>query len=174
MKFTTAKSENLPSIMRIIHDAQIYLASQDIDQWQNGYPNEESIHKDISQQESFIVSSDGSDIIGTAMFTTQAESTYANIEGFWLTKDNAKYGVIHRMAVGQNYRKSGIAKFIFNQCEQTLKDRNIASMRIDTHEDNKHMQGLLKNLGYTYCGVIFLDQGEKRLAFEKLINLSST
>jgi hypothetical protein len=41
-------------------------------------------------------------------------------------------------------------------------------MRIDTHEDNMGMQQLLKKLGYSYCGVIFLGNEDKRLAFEKL------
>ena len=43
-------------------------------------------------------------------------------------------------------------------------------MRIDTHEENLGMQGLLKKLGYHYCGVIYLENNDKRLAFEKLIS----
>ena len=43
-------------------------------------------------------------------------------------------------------------------------------MRIDTHEENLGMQGLLKKLGYHHCGVIYLENNDKRLAFEKLIS----
>ena len=89
------------------------------------------------------------------------------IEGSWITKANAKYGVIHRMAVTNEFRNKGVAKFIFEQCEQLLLKNNIDSMRIDTHQDNLAMQGLLKKLKYTYCGVIYLDDGDKRLAYEK-------
>ena len=92
------------------------------------------------------------------------------IEGNWKTKNNATYGVIHRMAVSNKFRGKGIAKFIFFQCEQFLKQNNIKSMRIDTHEKNLGMQGLLKKLGYHYCGVIYLENNDKRLAFEKLIS----
>ena len=169
MKLIPTKTENLPSIMGIVKDAQTYLAAQQIDQWQDGYPNEAILLKDISTQESYIVKNERDVIMGTTMFTTRAEPTYTNIEGSWITASSAKYGVIHRMAVGATYRKLGVAKFIFSTCEQKLKDSQVASMRIDTHKDNKGMQGLLQKLGYTYCGIIYLADGYKRLAFEKLI-----
>lgn len=169
MNFTLANHKDLPPIMNIFHEAQLYLASQGVDQWQNGYPTENLIINDISNEENYVVKNENDIIMGTTMFTTQPEPTYKTIEGTWLTNENAKYGVIHRMAVNNNFRKSGIAKFIFSQCEQILKDQNVASMRIDTHEDNKGMRNLLKKLGYEYCGIIFLDDGDKRLAYEKLI-----
>ena len=75
------------------------------------------------------------------------------------------------MAVTNEFRKKGVAKFIFEQCEQLLLQNNIESMRIDTHEDNLAMQGLLNKLKYLYCGVIYLENGDKRLAYEKLIKL---
>ena len=164
-----AKNEDLPFIMQIVQDSQIHLALQHIDQWQNGYPNETAILKDIAHRESFVVKSESNEIMGTAMFTTKSEPTYSAIEGSWLTDKNVTYGVIHRMAVSDAHRKQGVAKFIFNKCEEKLKESKILSMRIDTHEDNTEMQGLLHHLGYVYCGVIFLDNADKRLAFEKLI-----
>ena len=170
MKFIRAKKKDLPEIMHIIGQAQAYLASQHIEQWQNGYPNEIAILKDIKNTESYVVKSEDSSLLATAMFTTKNEPTYNRIEGQWITETDAIYGVIHRMAVNKGFRGTGIAKFIFNQCEQTLKYNKIQSMRIDTHEDNLGMQALLKKLGYVFCGVIYLDNSEKRLAFEKLIS----
>ena len=61
------------------------------------------------------------------------------IEGSWITKANATYGVIHRMAVSSKFRNKGVAKFIFEQCEQLLLKNHIDSMRIDTHQDNLAM-----------------------------------
>lgn len=169
MKLFSATSQNLPAILNIVSDAQSYLASLNIDQWQDGYPQQHIIENDISNQECFIVQNELNKTLGTAMFTRNKEPTYATIEGNWLTDDNAIYGVIHRMAVSNEFRNQGVAKFIFNACEQKLKTDMIKSMRIDTHEDNKGMQGLLNKLGYTYCGVIYLANGDKRLAYEKLI-----
>ena len=170
MTFLPTKEGDLSSVLKIIEEAQAYLKMQNIDQWQNGYPNETAILKDIKNTESYVVKSEDSSLLATAMFTTRNEPTYKRIEGQWLTKNNATYGVIHRMAVSNKFRGKGIAKFIFFQCEQNLKQNNIKSMRIDTHEENLGMQGLLKKLGYHYCGVIYLENNDKRLAFEKLIS----
>ena len=169
MKFIRAKKKDLSEIMQIIEQAQAYLASQDIEQWQNGYPNEAVILKDVKNNESYVVKSKDSSLLATAMFSTKNESTYKRIEGQWITETDTTYGVIHRMAVNKNFRGTGIAKFIFNQCEYILKQNNIKSMRIDTHEDNLGMQALLKKLGYHFCGVIYLENSDKRLAFEKVI-----
>tara|TARA_B110000967_G_scaffold200589_1_gene236620 strand:+ start:1526 stop:2035 length:510 start_codon:yes stop_codon:yes gene_type:complete len=169
MKFLLAKKEDLSCTLRIIADAQAYLAVQHIDQWQNGYPNEKVILNDIQNSESYVVKSDDSDTIATAMFSTRVEPTYSQIEGHWITKNDAIYGVIHRMAISEKSRGTGIAKFIFNHCEKRLKQNAIKSMRIDTHEGNLGMQALLKKLDYVFCGVIYLENNDKRLAYEKII-----
>ncbi len=108
MKLQISKTTNLTSIMSIIKDAQNYLASLNIDQWQDGYPDRFQIELDIKNDDSYIVLNDTNDIIGTTVFTTKSESTYQEIEGEWLTKNEAIYGVIHRLAVSDKYRKLGL------------------------------------------------------------------
>jgi|TARA_Y100000385_G_scaffold87177_1_gene89716 GNAT superfamily N-acetyltransferase len=169
MKLLKTKREELDPIMKIITEAQQLLAAHNIDQWQNGYPNEETILKDIDNNESYIIRTEDSRLIGTAMFSTRKEPNYSAIEGNWKTKPTATYGVIHRMAVTERFRGKGVAKFIFSQCELFLLKNNVHSMRIDTHEDNLGMQQLLKKLGYAFCGIIYLENGDKRLAYEKNI-----
>lgn len=169
MKLVRSTLSDVPIIMSFIHDAQIYLASLKIDQWQDGYPNEEKIELDISNNDSYIVIDDNETIIGTTVFSTKKERAYSSIQGEWITNENVEYGVIHRLAVGDKYRKLGLARFVFNECHKRLKENNIGSLRIDTHEGNKGMQYLLKDLGYIYCGIITLESGDERLAFEKVL-----
>jgi N-acetylglutamate synthase-like GNAT family acetyltransferase len=170
MKLIKATTHDLPVIMEIIGHAQNYLASLNIDQWQNGYPNPNAIIKDINNNESYLVQNHTKEVLATAMFSTQNEPTYNTIIGEWLTSQKATYGVIHRMAVHNKYRGSGAAQFIFQECEAYLKQQTIASMRVDTHQDNKGMQQLLNKMGYSYCGIIYLADGNKRLAFEKILS----
>ncbi|MDP5105358.1 MAG: GNAT family N-acetyltransferase [Polaribacter sp.] len=168
MKIQLSKVENIPNIMEIIDDAKAYLASQNIDQWQNGYPNAEQIENDIEKGESYVVITDENQIIATAMFTTNKESTYKVIDGTWFVNEDENYGVIHRMAIKKEYRKFGLATFLFDEFHLQLFEKNIKSLKIDTHEDNKGMQSLIKKLGYQYCGIIYTSYGDKRLAFEKV------
>lgn len=166
MNLIPANKSHLPCIMEIIHDAQQYLATQNIDQWQDGYPDESVMLADIEHYESYVVKNEG-EILATAMFTTRLEPTYSIIEGNWLTEKDSTYGVIHRMAIKSEYRKHGIAQYIFDEFENQLIENSIKSMRIDTHKDNIGIQKLLKKRGYTYCGIIYVANGSKRLAFER-------
>ena len=169
MNLLRAKKNDLKGIMDIIKDAQELLANQNIDQWQNGYPNESIISNDIDNNESYLLKSHDQSPIATAMFSTKNEATYSKIEGSWSDPNQTVYGVIHRMAVAKNHRGKGFAKFIFRQCEQMLCEHKIPSMRIDTHDENLGMQELLKTMGYAYCGIIYLENRDKRLAYEKLL-----
>jgi GNAT superfamily N-acetyltransferase len=170
MKLIQSTLNEIPAIMKIIGDAQRFLASQKIDQWQDGYPNEKQVKLDIINQNSYVIINDEGIIIGTTVFTFKEEPTYQQIEGGWKTSENSLYGVIHRLAVDDAYRKAGLARFVFDQCEALVKKHLTAtSLRIDTHRENIGMQGLLKKRNYNYCGVIYLDSGDDRLAYEKVL-----
>ncbi|MEN8965338.1 MAG: GNAT family N-acetyltransferase [Polaribacter sp.] len=157
--------------MIVINDAKSYLASQNIDQWQNGYPNTAQVENDIKKGESYVLVNDENLVLATAMFTLRKEPTYKKvIEGNWLVSEEEIYGVIHRMAIKKEYRKFGLATLLFNEFHQQLKVKDIQSLKIDTHEDNLGMQSLLKKLGYVYCGIIYTNYNAKRLAFEKIVS----
>jgi ribosomal protein S18 acetylase RimI-like enzyme len=169
MKIKLSTLKEVPRILKIIEDAKTYLASQNIDQWQNGYPNAAQIENDILNGESFVVINDENQIMATSMFSTNKEPTYKIIEGNWIINEDEIYGVIHRMAIKKEFRKFGLATLLFDEFHLQLVEKNIKSLKIDTHEDNLGMQSLIKKLGYTYCGIIYTNYGDKRLAFEKVI-----
>ncbi|PQJ78425.1 GNAT family N-acetyltransferase [Polaribacter porphyrae] len=170
MKIRLSTSNDVPRIMEIIDDAKALLKSLNIDQWQNGYPNEAQIENDIANEESYVVINADEQIMATTMFTTRPEPTYKKvIDGNWKTDENLPYGVIHRLAMSKDFRGQGIAKFIFDYFHQKLKKQNIKSLKIDTHQENLGMQSLIKKIGYQYCGIIYTNYGAKRLAFEKVI-----
>ena len=170
MKIQLSTFEDIPAIIAIINDAKEYLASQKIDQWQNGYPNAEQVANDIKNNESYVVVNNENEVIATAMFTTNPEPTYKIIDGNWNIDENEKYGVVHRMAIKKEFRKFGLATFMFHEFHMQLLQKNIKSLKIDTHEKNLGMQALIKKLGYTYCGIIYTNYHAKRVAFEKVIS----
>ena len=170
MKIQLSTFEDIPAIIAIINDAKEYLASQKIDQWQNGYPNTDQVANDIKKNESYVVVNDENEVIATAMFTTNPEPTYKIIDGHWIVNENNTYGVVHRMAIKKEFRKFGLATFMFHEFHQQLLEKNIKSLKIDTHEKNFGMQALIKKLGYAYCGIIYTNYNAKRLAFEKVIS----
>lgn len=168
MEIKLSEGKDINAIMEIIKDAQELLASQNIDQWQNAYPNIAQIKEDIHNKNSFVICKKH-EIIASLMFSTKIEHTYNEIDGKWLSAEKSKYGVIHRLAVSKHHHKKGIAKFIFTYFENLLSTLEINSMKIDTHPDNITMQTLLKKMNYIYCGVIYLEDNDKRFAYEKIL-----
>lgn len=167
MKFQKSIEADISNIMKIIEQAQNYFKEQRIDQWQNNYPNSETIKNDVNREESYVLIEDN-EILGTAAVSFNGEKTYDNIyDGKWLS--NEEFVVIHRIAINNNLKGKGLSGEIIKNVEKLCLDKGVHSIKMDTHEDNISMQNSLKKNGFKYCGVIYLEDKSKRIAFEKLI-----
>ena len=58
---------------------------------------------------------------------------------------------------------------MLEEIEKITKERGIYNIRIDTHEDNFKMRNLIEKNGYSYCGKIFLTNGDLRVAYQKIL-----
>lgn len=154
----------------IIEQGRTYLKEQGIDQWQNGYPDENSIRQDILNEKGYFLT-DGQHIFAYLCMDFDGEPAYNHIRGRWLTDPNADYMVIHRLAFNAQYRGKGLSSEIFNLAEQFCKEKGIQSIRVDTDENNKIMQHIMNKAGFTYCGTIWF-AGSSKLAYEKVMGVS--
>ncbi|MFU7517158.1 GNAT family N-acetyltransferase [Clostridium sp. HCS.1] len=165
MILRNSTKEDLNNIMDIINEGKEFLKNNNVDQWQNGYPNEEALLNDISRSESYVLEYNRK-IIGTLALSFNGEKTYDKIyEGKWLSEN--KYAVIHRIAVAKVEGIKNIGTELLKRSEDICRAREINNIKIDTHEDNLSMQKLLQKNNYRYCGIIYLVDGSKRIAFEK-------
>lgn len=158
------KLDDIDKVMEIINQAKQYFKNNNIGQWQEGYPNEESIKEDIMNEEAYVLEDNGK-ILGTCMVTIQGEPTYHTIDGKWLF--NEDYVCVHRIAVDEQYKGAGLASIILDQAIAMYP--NFHSVRMDTHEDNLSMQRFLTKYGFVFCGIITLQNGAPRRAYEKRI-----
>ncbi|AIY79956.1 GNAT family N-acetyltransferase [Clostridium botulinum] len=167
MEFKKSTEEDISNIMRIINEAQIYFKEQKINQWQNDYPNIDTIKEDIKNDCSYVFLMD-KQIVATVALSFDGEKTYDIIyDGKWIS--NNKYAVIHRMSVNNSHKGNGIASEILGNTEKICLEKGVHSIKIDTHVENKAMQNLLKKNNFHYCGIIYLEDNSKRIAFEKII-----
>ena len=150
---------DIQAIMDVLEAAKgIMRASGNVNQWINGYPSEAVVRKDLENGNGYVVEDDGR-VVGYFAFIASPEPTYAEIfDGAWL-EDKLPYHVIHR--IGSFPEVHGIFKSIMDWC--VSKDRNL---RIDTHRDNYIMQHNILKYGYRYCGIIYLESGDERLAYQ--------
>lgn len=128
-------------------------------QWPGNYPGENEVLEGIKLGTSYVCEDCG-EIVATFHFDADADDpTYREIyEGCW--KNDHTYGVIHRIAV--KYHRRGIIDFCYNECFKITPN-----LKIDTHRDNLPMQKSLLRSGFEYCGIIYLKNGEERLAYQK-------
>lgn len=167
MKFRRARINDVREIMEIINQAKEFLKGKGIDQWQDGYPNEDTIIEDIKNDESYVLEEDGR-VIATSMVTFKGEASYDVIyDGKWLS--NGKYAAIHRIAVDNRHKGLGLSTEIIKHIEKFCVDRGVYSIKIDTHKENTSMQNVIKKNQFKYCGIIYVDGSSKRIAFEKLL-----
>lgn len=167
MKFRKAVVEDIDGIMEIINAAQNYLAEQGIDQWQNNYPNSKTLKKDIKNDNLYVLEKKN-EVAAAAAVIFGEDPTYNYIEnGGWLS--DGFYGVIHRAAVAPEYKGRGLVSEIFNETYKMGKELGAESIRIDTHPHNLPMQRAIEKENFSYCGVIYIEDGSKRLAYEKLL-----
>lgn len=159
-----ARINELDQIMNIYAYAQKFMASHDNPtQWGTSHPSREMIEADIHNGECNVVydiceTEMSSVIYGVFFFRAANDPTYDYIEGQWLNDES--YGVIHRIASDGSHK--GVLEEAINYGRQFTNN-----IRIDTHENNYVMQNALEKKGFAKCGIIYLEDGDPRVAYHK-------
>lgn len=150
---------DIDTILKLYAQARDFMESNgNPNQWDKNYPGISLIQQDIKSRNSYVCVDDG-EIVGTFFYVEDTDPTYAKIyKGEW--QNNEPYGVVHRIASANG--KRGVATFCLDWCF-----KKCGNIRIDTHQDNFPMQNLLKKNDYVQCGIIYLENGDERIAFQK-------
>lgn len=154
-----AKEADLPRIMEIYDIAKAYMrANGNPNQWNGAYPDPETLRTDIEKQRLYVYKK-GGHIHGVFMLLLEEEPTYAYIEdGSW--REERPYGTIHRLA------GDGEVRGLFAKCVAFCEKKE-PYLRADTHFDNHTMQHLLEKNGFERRGIIYLKNGDPRIAYQK-------
>ena len=164
MKIRKSTPDDLDRMQEIYVHARSFMKEHgNPNQWgPNSWPPEALLRQDIRDGHSYVCVDDGGRVIGTFayFYGKDIEPTFLRIsDGAWL--DDSPYGVVHRIA--SDGSQKGIGAFCLNWVYEQC-----GHIRIDTHGDNIVMQNLVRKLGYTHCGTIYVKQDPyPRLAYEK-------
>lgn len=154
-----ATVSDLPYVQKIYSKAQRFMAQHDNpDQWGTTYPSQTLLCQDIADRKLYVIY-DESGIHGVFYFAMEPDATYTVIhEGNWTA--NKPYGVIHRIAGdgSGSILKTALA-FARSRCSY---------VRIDTHADNYVMQHALEKYGFRRCGIIYIEDGTPRIAYDSV------
>ena len=162
MEIRLAFPNEVDAIMQVIEEAKKCLADAGSTQWQNGYPNTETIIDDIISGQAYVALEEG-ELLAYAAVTKSPEKAYEAIyDGNWEGKE-AEYLVFHRIAVASDVQGQGVAQTFL---EGLIEGFDYLDFRSDTHDQNKVIQHIFEKLGFKQVGKVPVD-GE-RLAYQKV------
>lgn len=168
-----ATMEEVPAIWEIILQAKAQMYREGKHQWDENYPTVPILENDVRRGWGYVLVPDNSstqpepDIIAYGAVVFDGEPAYDGLrDGKWLS--GQPYVVLHRLAVADSWKRQGMAvRYMQAVCDLSIS-RGIRSFKVDTNYDNIYMQRVFSRLGFTYCGRIRYDAGE-RMAYEKLL-----
>lgn len=160
-----ARSEEQVAIWAILQYAIEQRRLDGSAQWQDGYPNPDTVTDDMEHGAAYVVEENG-ELLLYAAILFEPEPAYEAIEGHWLT--DGPYVVLHRIAASPKAKGKGIATTFFRMVEDLCRERCVPSIKVDTNFDNAPMLRIMEKLGYTYCGEVYF-RGKARKAYEKVI-----
>ena len=159
--FRGAVRADMARILDIYARAREFMAKNgNPTQWGDHFPPQELLEEDIDSNRLFLYLVNG-ELEGVFAFILGPDPTYTRIEdGKWLN-DTLPYGTIHRLA--SSGKSKGVASAVIEWCLEHCE-----SLRADTHADNKVMQHLLESEGFTRCGIIHVEDGTPRIAYQRM------
>lgn len=155
-----ARQQDLPRIEEIYAYARKFMEETgNPNQWGKTTPATSLLEDDIQKGLLYVLSLENV-IHGVFYFYIGIDPTYGEIEdGQW--RSDTPYGTIHRIA-GDGSGGVLATAVAFGKTQ-------INHLRIDTHQDNKIMQHAVAKQGFRRAGIIHLENGSPRIAYDLLL-----
>ena len=148
-----AKLSEMNTIAKMLARCGKHLREQGIDQWDENYPNLSQIEIDIKTETCFICV-ENETILGCVVLNEIQDEEYFQLN--WLTKNDARHLMVHRLGVDPKSQGKGIARALMDFSESYAKTSNYHSIRLDTFSQNQRNQRFYLNRNYIEIGKIFL------------------
>ncbi len=163
--FRIATEADLVPVCEILRLAVTKMLAEGKCQWDESYPNAAHVRDDMGKGIGYVMELNG-EVVAYGAVTFDGEPAYDELEGCWLSR--GEYVVLHRLAVRRDLGGRGIGTRVLTAVGNLALARGVTSFKVDTNFDNTAMLGLLRKLGFTYCGEVRYGRGT-RMAFEKLL-----
>ena len=169
MKLVLSKQAEINAILAMIKEAQEDFKSLEIDQWQDGYPNIETIKLDINLKRGYTIYLDDK-IVGYCVIDFEHDPNYEIVYDGQFHNEH-HYATIHRFVIKRSYQRLHLGSQAFELIDELVKSKDVDTIRIDTHVQNLKMRGLIKKSQFQYCGIIKLNgTDDERLVFDKTLS----
>lgn len=150
-----AVPEELDGIFEIFVRATEHMNAIEIHQWDEVYPNRETLRDDIERLQLY-VAAEGDALRGAFVLNCECHEEYD--KGDW-ADTTRNFLVLHRLCVDPLAQSKGIATEIMKHIEIIAKDSGTASIRLDAFPQNPYAVRLYEKLGYRKAGTVNFRKG---------------
>lgn len=164
LSFHKALLNDLDEINLMYKTVIVDMISNGILQWDEIYPDRETIRQDIIKGEMYIARH-GNLLAAAYTLNSECDDEYKN--GNW-KNISEPYFIVHRLCVNPQLQKQGIGTYIMLHIEEYARNNNASSIRLDCFPENHSATALYKRLGYTRTGIATYRKG-KFLLMEKML-----
>ena len=156
-----ASSEDLESLLNLVHECIEGMRRKGIDQWDEIYPDRATLERDIDEAAAFVAMLQ-SVPAGMAVLNDRQEPEYADVP--WLYDGHP--AVVHRMMVSPAAEGTGIARALMSHVEARACLLGFDCIRLDASSQNPRAIQFYERAGYRSVGRVKFRKGEF-LCFEK-------
>ena len=144
-----ATMKDLPDIMLMVKNTIEEMHSYDNWQWDDAYPQDADFINDIDKGDLFVAEKNGV-VAGFVCINRIEPAKYIGVP--W-SKDGLAL-VIHRMVVGENFRREKIGSELVNYAEELARQQQISYLKTDTYSLNVNAQNIFEKCGYQLIGTM--------------------
>src|SRR5262245_20431947 len=143
MRIVQAHQGDIPGVVRLISATTQAMREHGIYQWDESYPNEKVITKDIDSRSLYVLEQSGLCIAAVSLNQEQDEA-YQQVH--WLGGEPVL--VVHRLCVDPAYQRNGIGSRLMDFAEEHAKQNAYGSIRLDAYTGNPRAVRLYERRGY--------------------------
>ncbi len=151
-----AERRDADAVVRLLSDCRDQLLGQGIHQWDEEYPSIDYVVSDVAQGSLRKLVLSGR-IVAVISFDEIQEPEYSTVR--WRFTEPPIL-VIHRLAVSPSFQGRGYARMLVDHVEQSARDLQFNSIRIDTYSGNTRVLDFYQRRGYERAGEVYFPRRE--------------
>ena len=148
--------DRLSEVMQIYKAATRKMDEMNILQWDEEYPNQETIENDIQTQTMYGYF-EGDEICAVGVLNEIQSEEYKEIQ--WNFPDE-KPLILHRLVVSPKHQNKGISKQMIRFSEEFAEKHQYKTIRFDAYMKNPVSTGVYRKAGYIVSGSVTFRKGD--------------
>lgn len=155
LPISRATEADLPALVQLTAACIAKMRSEGIEQWDEVYPAESDLRRDIAAGSVWVLRNSG-EIIGCMTLDTTLDPRWADIPWKHTT---APIAAVHRVMVAPSHQGRGLARGLMTFAEAEAKRQDFKAIRLDSFLQNPTSMALYEKLGYTKAGTAKMRKG---------------